>query len=193
MNRFCALGALLLPLLLAQAAAIGADKFLPVPEVTLRLIDPAEPRLLLTNTSQAEAEGIDYWIKLWNVDNLADDDPLLMRYDSVAVLRPRETAAPIMLFEAPEMRAKLKRGDRVVGAVGVHCRTCARGHSYRVYITYGESGWFADVERASGRPPMSPRGHDGEVLRGSLLKEALLAWTGGAEHTARIPIAPLEP
>ena len=78
----------------------------------------------------------------------------------------------------------------VVGAVGVRCRTCGRGYSYRVYIAYGEGGWFAEIEGATNGALISARGRDGEVLRGDLLKDTLLAWVNDAAEGTRIEIAP---
>jgi len=40
----------------------------------------------------------------------------------------------------------LKEGNRLFGSASVVCPECARGRTYIVYIVWGDSGWFSEVE-----------------------------------------------
>jgi hypothetical protein len=40
----------------------------------------------------------------------------------------------------------LKEGNRLFGSASVVCPECAKGRTYIVYIVWGDSGWFSEVE-----------------------------------------------
>lgn len=180
-----ALGALLFSLLVAQTAAHAADKLRPG-EVTIRIVDPANPALIFTNASRGEAKTVRYWTVLWNLDGPLDAGPLPIPEGGLRRLIRDETSAPLHLFEAPEVRSSLKRGNRIVGSIAIDCQNCARIHSYRVFVIYGEGGWFADVADVSNGAVLDR----GDYGLGAGLKDALLAWANEATDVTRMPIAP---
>lgn len=189
MNRLCALGALLLLLPVAQAVAFAADKVVPVTEVTLRVVNPAQPALLLTSETDVEAKEVVYWVELWNVDNPADTAPLPIPDGALARLGPHGTSDPIILFNTPDIRAGIKRGDRIIGSLAVHCGNCAHGYSYRVYFTYGEGGWLTESRDVTTGALFVPRGSDQDGISPGQIKDTLLSWIV-VENEPRIPIAP---
>lgn len=183
-----AFAAIVFPLFFAPSVAPTAYKYSPIAEVTLRVVDPVRPALLFTNATDSEAKEIAYWVRLWNLDRLEGPSPLPIQDGALGQrLRPHETST-VRLFEEPETRRMLRKGDRIVGSLSVVCGTCARGYSYRVYIAYGEGGWFSEVENlANGAALTLSRSRDDK------LKETLLSWANAAAEEMRIPIAPFAP
>lgn len=190
MKSLYALGAMVLAVLLAQPATEAAIRFLPKPDVTVSLVDLAEPTILIGNGTQLEAKGIGYSFVLWNLDNPADARPPPVRDGILSGLAPGETSAPVALFEAPENRAAPKRGDRIVGAVGIHCGNCARGHGYRFYIAYGEGGWFAEIPDVTDGALLAPSSFHWDFLSHDRLQAGLIAWVNQIAVRHRTPIGP---
>lgn len=163
-------------------------------EVTLRLVDPANPGLLIVNDTGTEAEGIDYKIALWNADNMESGYKLLpIPSSGFRNLEPRSTLGPIDLFDAREVRAWLKPGNRIVGNVGVKCQNCARGHTYWVLITWDEGGWFAELKDRTNGAVIAPQPWLEGNLRDHELQVTLLSWTTDIAQADRVQIAPFAP
>jgi hypothetical protein len=116
------------------------------PVMALRFVYPKSPALLLINESQAIARDIKWEVALWNMDLPDRDDPLPIPASLFDWLRPHDEGGPQNLFDGPLVAPLLKRGDRLFGSASVVCPTCARGRTYIVYIVWGESGWFSEVE-----------------------------------------------
>ena len=222
--RFHSFSALLLPLLLQPAAAPASYKYakppqaapdrfsthpkstpksaspqaaaiLPRPEGALSLVDPAHPALLLINQTGLEAKGIDYAIALWNAETL--EEMLAMEGHGPGALLPREMFGPLDLIDPGKIGAFPKDGDKLVGNIAVNCQTCARGYSYWVYIDWGKSGWFSEIEGIADGDLVARKGIGGmpagispRLSRAKLLKKTLVAWVAIVEQEARIPIAP---
>jgi hypothetical protein len=108
-------------------------------------------------------------------------------------LAPGVKSAPKVLLDAPEIGARLKRGDRIAGAIAVNCAVCWRGYTYRVYLTYGEGGWIAEVEAMTDAALIAPQDENGHALRGQELEDVLLRWANGGAAPTRVPIAPTAP
>ncbi len=142
----------------ASTARTGAD-------VTLALVNPESPSFLLVNKSNKTASQIKISVVLWNLDdpriymegNKAPDahDPLLIPVQTFDFLRPH-TAGMVSIFNTPIVSPYVKRGQRLVGSAGVVCPECERGHSYHLYINYGQDGWIAEIPEKKEGELMAP-------------------------------------
>jgi hypothetical protein len=122
------------------------------PVVALRFAYPKSPALLVINQSEAIARDIKWAVELWNMDLPDRIDPLPIPVSTFDWLKAHDEGGPLNLFDGPLVAPLLKPGNRLIGSASVTCPTCARGRTYIVYIVWGESGWFAEVENlTSGR------------------------------------------
>lgn len=189
MNRPYAVGPIALLLLLAAGAALAAEKYFAKSGVTLRVVDPSEPGLVFTNRTRSETNTIRYSVALWKMG--PDGNPLRLTNEVLARLGPGETSTVVTLFDTTEIRSRLREGNKVVGAIGLDCADCARGYSYRVYISYGEGGWFAEVPNATdGNLVMPPQYFSNGVFYSSDVELSLRFWINEIAASERIPIAP---
>ncbi len=135
------------------------------PEVTMALENPEYPSFQLINMSNKNASQIKVSVVLWNIDdpriymegNKAPDahDPLLIPVQTFDFLRPRTTGM-VSIFNTPIVSPYVKVGQRLVGSAGVVCPECGRGHSYHLYINYGQGGWIAEIPEKKEGELMAP-------------------------------------
>jgi hypothetical protein len=214
-KRLCALAALVLPLLVAQAPAPASYKYAKpdvagassaysksavrlaaAPKVTLKLVDPAHPALLLINETGFVAKDVEFAIALWKAETL--EELYASEGKGPATLLPREAFGPLDLFNPSKISLAPKPGDKLVGNLSVSCRICARGYSYWVYIDWGKGGWYSEIAGIGdgklvvpkGLGPMPP-GMSPQLNRTELLKRTLVAWVAGVSPEARVAIAKL--
>src|SRR5277367_4838809 len=64
------------------------------PDVSLRLVYPESPALLLVNTSPIVARDIKYWAAIWNLDKPDRNDPLPIPAATFDYIRAHETGGP---------------------------------------------------------------------------------------------------
>lgn len=122
------------------------------PTVGLRFVYPKSPALIVVNQSAVIARNIKWTVALWNMDLPDRNDPLPIPVSIFDWLRPNDEGGPENLFDGPVVAPLLKPGNRLFGSASVICPECARGRTYIVYIVWGESGWFSEVENEqSGR------------------------------------------
>jgi len=115
------------------------------PDVTLRFLYSSEPVLQLLNQSDVIARDIKWSVVLWNLDLPERNDPLPIPVATFDWIRPRQAGGPQGLFLAPSVRSLLRPGNRLVGSASVICPNCARGHTFFIYIVWGEGGWFTEI------------------------------------------------
>jgi hypothetical protein len=116
------------------------------PDVTLRFVYPKSPALILVNQSPVIAKDIKWTVALWNMDLPDRNDPLPIPVSTFDWIRPHDEGGPQNLFDGPLVSPLLKQGNRLFGSASVVCPESARGRTYIVYIVWGDSGWFAEVE-----------------------------------------------
>lgn len=155
-------------------AAIGCFVFIPapeVPEVTAKFVHPQSPMLVLDNTSGAIARNIERAFAIWNADDLrtyvpgsSGDDPLPIPISTFDVLRPHTASGPESMFQAVMNAGYVKNGNRLIGSIGVVCPECGRGHSYFVYIVWGQGGWFTEIPDSKEGEVTVPRRITKETL-----------------------------
>jgi hypothetical protein len=177
------------------AAVFGLSKLHPTePEVTLRLVDPADPKLILVNDSSVEAKDVGYGVALYNIDNLPEDGGTLpIEASGVEQLPPHHSYGPLRLFDSAEVRAWLKPGHRIVGTIAIDCASCSRGYTYWVSLAWGEGGWFSEIKDMTEGGTVVPSGPDSEPLLGDDLKTELLERADDVAEKARVSIGPFTP
>jgi len=137
-----------------------------LPDVTLRFVYPKSPALLLINSSAALARDIKWSVILWNIDLPDRNDPLPIPTQTFDWLRPGDNGGPQNLFSEPTVSPLLKPGNRLLGSASVLCPTCDRGHTYIVYIVWGERGWFYEVKDERSGHLILPRKFSKEAMEG---------------------------
>jgi hypothetical protein len=116
------------------------------PDVALRLIYQKSPALILVNQSSTIARNIKWAFAIWNIDLPDRNDPLPIPISTADWIKAHEESGPQSLFETSLVNPLLKPGDRLFGSASVDCSDCDRGRTYIVYIVWGDTGWFAEVE-----------------------------------------------
>ena len=119
-------------------------------DVTLRFVYPKSPALILVNNSGAIAKNIKWSVALWNMDLQDRNDPLPSPVSTFDWIKPHDEGGPQNLFSTQIVSPLLKQGNRLYGSVALDCPECKRGRSYIVKITWGDGGWYAEIEN---RPP----------------------------------------
>jgi pimeloyl-ACP methyl ester carboxylesterase len=171
------------------AALVGAFRDAPSrtregPDVTLRLVYPGEPALLLINQSGAIARDIKWTVTLWNLDLPERTNPLPIPVSTFDWIRPRQTGGPQNLFGAPAVKSLLSSGNRLIGSASVVCPDCTRGRTFVIYIVWGQGGWFTEVVDRK----------DGEILIPNRFTKTLISQYAKEllsliPESARIPIS----
>lgn len=123
----------------------AANKAQALPDVTLRFVYPKEPALQLVNQSDALARDIKYVVALWNLDLPDRRDPLPIPVAVFDWIKPHEVGGPQDLFFTPTVTPLLSPGNHLFGSMAVSCPNCMRGHTYIVYIVWGQDGWVAEM------------------------------------------------
>jgi hypothetical protein len=154
------------------------------PDVTLRFVYPKAPALVIANPSDSVVRDIKWAVGLWNMDLPDRDDPLPIPVSTFDWIRPHDEGGPQNLFDGPLVAPLLKSGNRLFGSVSVLCPECSRGRTYIVYIVWGKSGWFSEVENEKAGKLIIPA---------NFLKEGREAYFKALEaavpEKSRIPIA----
>jgi len=116
------------------------------PDVSLRFVYPKSPSLILVNQSGVIARNIKWTAALWNIDLPDRNNPLPIPVSNFDWIRPHDESGPLDLFGNPSVASLLKPSNRLFGSVSILCPECARGRTYIVYIIWGDSGWFTEIE-----------------------------------------------
>ena len=123
-------------------------------DVTLRFVYPSEPALELVNVSNKVAKDIKYTVVLWNRDLPDRRDPLPIPIATFDFLRGRGIGGPQNLFGP--VSSLIKPGDRLFGSASVSSAEGARGHTFMVYIVWGEGGWFSEIQSVDTGSILAP-------------------------------------
>jgi len=115
-------------------------------DVALRFVYPKSPSLILLNNSDAIAKNIKWSVALWNMDLPDRNGPLPIPVGTFDSIKPHNEGGPQNLFSTRIVSPLLKQGDRLFGSVALDCPECKRGRTYIVKITWGDGGWYAEIE-----------------------------------------------
>jgi hypothetical protein len=123
------------------------------PDISLFFVNPTDPDLVLRNETGIVGRDILWQVVLFDEDEkpiVLDQKPVIQPLSIPATkaefLRPHLTSGPINLFDLPAVASHVTKGDRICGSAVVSCPDCPRGHSYIVYIEFGRTGWYFDIE-----------------------------------------------
>jgi hypothetical protein len=139
------------------------------PDVSLKFVYPTSPALVLTNNTNAVANQIKWTVVLWNLDDprayagAPPDNPpdaheaLQIPVSTFDFIRAHSTGGPLNLFGSPLVAPYVKSGNRLAGFASAICPNCTRGHTYFVWIVYGQGGWLAELSQYKNGEVISPR------------------------------------
>lgn len=116
------------------------------PDVSLRFIYSKNPNLVIVNQSDSIARDMKWMLAIWNMDLPDRNDPLPIPISTFDWLKPHTVSGPLGLFSNSLVSPLLKPGDHLFGSASISCPNCSRGRTYIVYIIYGKSGWYSEVE-----------------------------------------------
>jgi|GEM_PF-3780255 len=126
-------------------------------DVSLRFVYPKSPALILVNHSAVIAKNIKWAVALWNMDLPDRNDPLPIPVSTFDWIKPHDEGGPENLFYSPLLSPLLKQGNRLFGSVSLDCPGCERGRTYIVYIVWGDSGWYSEIQNdKSGKLVIPP-------------------------------------
>jgi len=115
-----------------------------LPDVTMRLVSPKSPDLVIVNQSNVTARQIKYAVALWDLDSPNRSDPLHIPIETFDFLKAQQTAGPEDIFS--QLNPKPKDGDRIVGSISIECPDAPRGHTFLVSLVWGKGGWYAEAK-----------------------------------------------
>ena len=113
-----------------------------------------ELEIMLRCTTKTPAEKPKHWFGIIDATNMFtwpgkpdEYEPLPLQtqtWDTDYVRQDTATGPYDVLTESPAQIAKqhVKRGDILVGLIGVTCINCAKTRRYYVYFQVGSGGWF---------------------------------------------------
>lgn len=116
-------------------------------------------QLMLHCTTKTPAEKPKHWFGMIDATNMfefpskpGDYQPLPLQtqtWDTDYVRQDIPTGPYSILSESPAEIAKqhVKRGDVILGMIGVTCINCAKARRYYVYFQQGSGGWFYQVPK----------------------------------------------
>ena len=107
------------------------------PDVTLRLVYPESPAVMLINLSDVVAREVKYWAAIWNLET---KNILPIPVATFDYIRAHEGGGPLAFFRLPNVQSLLNIGNRLAGFVGVTCPNCVTTHYYWVYVIWEEGG-----------------------------------------------------
>ena len=139
------------------------------PNVTLKLVGRESPGVLLINNSNKVAQNIKWMVALWNLDDPKmkfDQDitntskypqPLKIPVQIFDFIRPHSMGGPMNIFDTPLVSPFAKKGDRLIGSISVVCPDCERGHTFVVYIVFGQGGWYYEFLNETSGSVLIPK------------------------------------
>ena len=117
------------------------------PDVTLGLVNPERPAVMLINNSDVVARDIKYWAAIWNLETRK---VLQIPVASFDYIRAHEGGGPEAFFGLPSVEATINAGNRLAGVIDVTCPNCVASHLYWVYVVWGQGGWFSKIPDGQG-------------------------------------------
>jgi hypothetical protein len=119
----------------------------PVADVTMRLVYPQRPALLLENISDVVASQIKWTVALMNIDGADAGKPAQIPIGVFDFIRGREQGGPQNLFDPPNIVKTPANGQQLFGWVQVTCPACAKIRYWWTYIKFGSHGWYVEVSK----------------------------------------------
>jgi hypothetical protein len=114
------------------------------PDVTMRLVGPKRPALVLENISDTVAYQIKYALALLKIGSGL---PVAIPIGTFDFLRPHDQGGPLNLFDSPAVLHTVHEGDKMFGWIQISCPLCLLTHYFYAYIDFGHTGWYAEVTK----------------------------------------------
>jgi hypothetical protein len=111
------------------------------PNISLTLVHPEDPALMLNNTSSAIVRDFLYWYELWDLSVIQNEHAIVLPILSAKGdwIRPKESSGPMQIFQ------NVKKGDHISGFIGASCPKCKRNDWLYVDIVFGTGGWYVEL------------------------------------------------
>jgi hypothetical protein len=116
-----------------------------LPDISMRLVYPQYPSLVLKNISGKVAKQVRFQVTLWNLDATENPkNPLQIPTDTFDFIKPNDEGGPQNIFQRVE--SSLKPGAKLFGSIGINCPDCQRGRTFWVWIVWKQDGWFSEID-----------------------------------------------
>lgn len=128
-------------------------------EVNLKFVYPESPAVVLMNESDSTVREVKWSLAIWNLDLPERNDPLPIPVATFDWIRKHSESGPQAVFTSPNVSSLLNAGDRLRGSASVSCAECKGGRTFLVSITWGQGGWYSELDgdaewfRALGAKP----------------------------------------
>ncbi|MFI4919989.1 MAG: hypothetical protein ACHP65_10595 [Legionellales bacterium] len=164
-QRKIILRATLVVITLATAITIFGNHYLnrehlKQPDVAVQLVYKKSFAIVLRNISADNVVVRDpqYTIVMWDLDlpGRIDVLPMSKTYSfNGTSMRKEEYLVPQQFTTLPQVAALIKPKDRLFGWITVTCPDCIRNRAYWIYAVQGEDGWYSEIPKEWGYPPIN--------------------------------------
>lgn len=112
-----------------------------LPNISLALVHPDDPALILNDTSSAIVRDFLYWYELWDLSVIQNGHAIVLPIPAAKGdwIRAKESAGPMEIFQ------NVKKGDHISGFIGASCPKCKRNEWIYVDIVFGTGGWYVKL------------------------------------------------
>jgi hypothetical protein len=133
----------------------------PMPDVTLKLVNPLDASFQMCNSSNTLVRDAKYTFVLMDLDVLGNHTledgtrtpdilPIPTETESGDFLKKGTCYLQRALVSSfPNVQRIVKARDRVFGYGVVSCAECAAEHRYWIYFQNGVSGWYSEIAKAT--------------------------------------------
>jgi hypothetical protein len=155
-------------------------------DVSLCFVNSAHPMLMVIDVSDQVVENAKFMPAVFNLDAINPNEPLHMLMRTFDFIRPGAVSGGYDVFTEINDSPAFKKGDRIVGTVGITCPTCVTGRTFWVALIWGESGWYAQLSGQKSGGFVTPFTPPGSAAP---LSAAYIAqWESKVPELDRIPI-----
>jgi hypothetical protein len=115
------------------------------PEVSLCFVGRAHPVLYVLNLSDKVVQNAKFSPGIFDLDARNPTEPLHTVFRTFDVITPRSASGAYDIFGEINDSPAIKKGDRLVGTVGITCPNCASGRTFAIDIEWQRSGWYSQL------------------------------------------------
>jgi hypothetical protein len=112
-----------------------------LPNISLALVHPDDPALILNNTSSVIVRDFLYWYELWDLSVIQNGHATVLPIPTAKGdwIRAKESSGPMQIFQ------NVTKSDHISGFIGASCPKCKRNEWIYVDILYGTGGWYVEL------------------------------------------------
>lgn len=127
------------------------------PDLALQFVYPKSPMLRILNVSNVTARQIKFTIAVWDIDKPQEKNPLQIPIQTFDFIRPHLFGGNEGVFEPLVRSGVIKPGMRLFGSASTECPDCRKGHTYWLYIIWGQGGWYSEISDMSSGGVIVPK------------------------------------